>query len=113
MKTSKFKCLKLKRRNESNREIALFMVIAALCGWMYPGLWNLIIVHYGQRGLNKFESRFFPLNQYELLAIFILMAGLMGWLFSLFFRKRRREAGIVCGVVFLLVSWISRMWYGF
>ena len=103
LKTLILKYLKPRGREESDRLVALFMVLAAVCGWIFPGLWNLIIVHYGHRGLSKFESRFFSLNQYEVV-IFIFMAGFMGWLFSLFFRKRRWEAGILCGVVFLLVS---------
>ncbi len=108
MKTLKFKYLKLKRREESNREIALFMVIAALCGWFFSGwwiYWTHSLRPYRRGGEMVCQPLFYFVREYEALLL-LFAAGFAAWLFSLFFRKRRWEAGILCGVVFLLVSLI-------
>ncbi len=109
MKTLKFKYLKLKRREESNREIALFMVIAALCGWLFSGWWIWKSYPLERPPYVGVDEPLFPLffwiKQHEVV-MYICIAGFMGWFFGLFFRKRRWEAGILCGVVFLLVSLI-------
>ncbi len=106
MKTSKFKYLKLKSREESDREIALFMVIATVCGWLFGGWWTSwthSLRPYRRGGEMVYQPLFYLVREYEVLLL-LFAGGFAGWLFSLFFRKRRGEAGILCGVVFLLVS---------
>ena len=106
MKTLILKYLKPRGREESNREIALFMVLAAVCGWLFGGWWTYwthSLRPSGRSGEMVYQPLFYLVREHEVLLL-LFAGGFAGWLFSLFFRKRRGEAGILCAVVFLLVS---------
>jgi hypothetical protein len=80
-----------------------YVIFVILCGFVEGWFWKIEVMSLWWDRTTRYDPAVFFLNKYTLLIHFV-MALIVGWVVSLFFRQRRAIVGIFYGFLFFGIS---------